>query len=69
MCAAVLLYIMTRDKMCVGLGEGGVTLLVGMLATPNFQGEELEGRHARDWEKVKEQARFVLVSEYICMWI
>jgi len=61
-CAAVLLYVMTRDKMCSSLGEGGVTLLVRMLATPTFLGEELEGKQAKDWEKVKEQARSVRVG-------
>ncbi len=66
MCASVLLYVMTRDKLCTNLGEGGVNLLVGMLATPTCDQDQLEGREARDWQKVHDQARYVYCV-YVCM--
>ena len=59
----MLLYTITRDKLCPELGEEGTSLLVGMLVTPHQPEAALEGKQARDMDKLKARAR------YICMYV
>lgn len=53
---------MTRHKLCSEWREEGAGLLVGMLATPHASGEELEGKQARDMDRLKAKARYVYTS-------